>query len=72
MDFTPSQCRACKRKQPEKLACEAYPAGIPDAMLFGGGDHRQPRPGDGGRTFLLAPGPEAAQEFGYWEQVYGA
>lgn len=71
MDFTPSQCRACRRRT-SATTCEAYPQRIPDSMLFGGGDHRKPRPGDGGKRFELAPGPDAAREFGYWTQVYGA
>lgn len=71
MDFTPSQCRACKRKT-GPTTCEAYPGRIPDVMLFGGGDHREPRVGDHGKLFEQASGEKAAEEFGFWEQVYGA
>lgn len=70
-EFTPSQCRACERKLTART-CEAFPEGIPDLMLFGGGDHRLPLPGDQNKQFLLADADDAEAEFGYWQQVYGA
>jgi len=33
------------------LTCDAYPDGIPDAILFGDSDHKTPYPGDHGITF---------------------
>jgi hypothetical protein len=71
VEYVPSQCYACERKLGESLRCEAYPDGIPEDMLTGGGDHRLPRAGDNGKQFLLADAPDAEQEFGFWAQVYG-
>jgi hypothetical protein len=72
-DFTPSQCRACERRITARV-CEAFPGspGIPDLMLFGGGDHRVPLSGDHGKQFLLSAADDAEQEFTDWQQVYGA
>jgi hypothetical protein len=36
-----------------------------------GGDHRDPLPGDGGIRFELKEGPEAAEAFATWKQVFG-
>lgn len=33
------------------MACAAYPQGIPDQILYGGLDHRQPLADDNGITF---------------------
>jgi hypothetical protein len=54
-------CEACSRLRaldPETgmgHACDAFPAGIPDAIYLDGYDHRDPYPGDGGIRFLLDP-----------------
>lgn len=40
--------------------CEAYPDGIPEAIISQGADHRNPQPGDHGIRFLMKPGEEAA------------
>lgn len=52
-------CESCARLGPcgntgMGTCCEAFPAGIPDAIYVDGGDHRQPVDGDGGVTFLLS------------------
>lgn len=48
---TISQCVACARKTPGAGTCEAFPDGIPDAILLNDADHRYPFPGDGGLQF---------------------
>ena len=40
---------------PVELACDAYPDGIPDAIIDNEVDHRQPHDGDGGLTFVKIP-----------------
>jgi hypothetical protein len=45
-----NQCLECKHYT-GVLTCAAYPAGIPEAILTGEHDHRQPYPGDQGITF---------------------
>lgn len=54
-------CFACQHRRGDK--CDAYPKGIPDPIIFGGFDHRQPYGGEatrGGRPILfeLEPGRE--------------
>lgn len=67
----PPICDACSRLGPKPdgpgLACEAFPAGIPDAILVEGFDHRQAFDGDNGVRFQLEPGADgrlAAYEAG--------
>jgi hypothetical protein len=53
-------CVGCVRFQPwwtaphgiEKAHCAAFPDGIPDDIIYGGFDHRQPHEGDHGIRFL--------------------
>lgn len=57
----PILCLSCVRlRDAEHGACEAFPAGIPDAIWESGGDHRQPVSGDQGLRFKLKPGREQA------------
>lgn len=46
-------CRFFEKSQDEKygLFCKAYADGIPDAILTGEHDHREPYPGDNGIRF---------------------
>lgn len=50
-------CFACDRWAGGR--CSAFPQGIPDAIMFGGFDHREPFGGEvEGRLFVLEPGEE--------------
>jgi hypothetical protein len=54
--YAAPMCMACARydRNARNLACEAYPDGIPNAILQSWVDHREPQPGDGGLRFVLA------------------
>lgn len=54
-------CLACShyRREAPRLACTAFPDGIPDAILESRADHRMPLPGDGGIRFELDPAWES-------------
>jgi hypothetical protein len=47
-------CLGCRRfvvADREPLTCDAFPSGIPEAIIMNGADHREPYPGDGGSLF---------------------
>ena len=45
-----NQCIECKRYEGQ-AECEAYPDGIPEAIITGDHDHTEPYPGDHGIQF---------------------
>ena len=47
------QCILCANYRSDKygLVCEAYPNGIPNAIINGEHDHTKPYPGDNGIRF---------------------
>ena len=48
----PAQCRICKHLRDARLwTCDAFPYGIPAAILSNRFDHRNPFPGDHGIRF---------------------
>lgn len=70
--IVPVQCHACthyRRKAPG--TCDAFPGGIPAAVLSYGADHRLPVAGDHGVRFELADTDDARQAFADWQLVFG-
>lgn len=52
-----TMCFSCKRlrRSLDGPSCSAFPEGIPEQIIVGGFDHRQPFPGDGGQRFVQHP-----------------
>jgi hypothetical protein len=70
--LVPSLCNACTRLRTGGATCDAYPGGIPQAMLTQLGDHRTARAGDQGLRFVQLGGADAAAAFDLWHRVSGA
>ena len=70
----PTQCAACVHFRGaatnQALACDAFPGGIPNNIVYFGEDHRKPRRGDHGVTFEQKPGEQAAKDFEAWRSVH--
>ncbi len=62
IDIPAPMCIFCKHLKYGSTRCEAFPEGIPDAIMFGSHDHRVPYEGDHGILFELIPGEEASLE----------
>ncbi|KNZ68846.1 hypothetical protein Tfer_2615 [Thermincola ferriacetica] len=61
-------CMTCDHfiDDPERLICEAFPNGIPEAIINSQADHRMPYPGDNGIQYkrkLNGPGLAEPQYF---------
>lgn len=71
----PMQCFACVHARFTTTptggrlptSCAAFPDGIPETMT-GGGDHREPLPGDRGVRFEQADGQPAEEAFAAWQR----
>ncbi len=50
------ECVHFTRDSEEGLRCDAFPEGIPDAIIYGDSDHNKPFPGDGGIVFESSDG----------------
>lgn len=53
----------------EPWKCAAFPYGIPQEIMPGGGDHRQPVEGDGGITYELMLGQH--RQLKIWRELRG-
>lgn len=60
-------CPACSRFRSGD-ACLAFPDGIPEGIQRFGESHLEPVEGDGGITFNLKAGDEAAESFASWKR----
>ena len=66
---TPSMCRACERFSGG--VCEAFPDGIPSAVIFFGEPHVVPREGDHGLQFKQGNSEQQVQAFEDWQTTFG-
>ena len=51
-------CDTCAHKEPGMATCVAFPTGIPDDILAGRHQHREPYPGDHGVQYEPVEGGE--------------
>lgn len=62
-------CVACSRFR-GRDKCLAFPNGIPEDIQRFGEPHLKPVPGDGGFTFNLKAGADAAEAFENWKKSH--
>jgi hypothetical protein len=55
-DLILSQCVSCRHKHAGGATCDAFPQGVPDAILRNQHDHCQPYPNDRGVRWVPQPG----------------
>lgn len=62
------QCFDCRHldRQAGRMACSAFPGGIPEPILLADHDHHEPYPGDRGIRF--EPDPRSGLETGVGEE----
>lgn len=53
-------CKRLNKATPDKMTCEAFPNGIPGDIIVWKADHREPFPGDNGKTFAVNPKKEGS------------
>lgn len=63
----PPMCIWCDRLFDDRLACKAFPRGIPDDILDSVHDHRKPYDGDTGIVFTPLPDPAVPLDWSIWE-----
>jgi hypothetical protein len=66
-DAGPPICYNCQRRKPNDsnpFVCDAFPGGIPAAIIENRADHRTPFPGDRGLTFVPIDSSIPFPEFG--------
>lgn len=66
----PALCWGCERFREDGTTCDAFPDGIPESILLGGADHREPVDGDHGMQFEQTPGLESFTAA--WAEAVGA
>lgn len=71
----PTLCVSCthlrERATGKPFTCDAFPGGIPQAIVMFGGDHRTTRRGDHGVTYEQREGAEAKALLDDWLHVEG-
>lgn len=50
--FNSNSCSSCQRYNTEEIICDAFPEGIPDAIIYGENLHDKPVSGDHGLQYL--------------------
>lgn len=70
-DEMPKICNSCARYRGNGQ-CDAFPEAIPDDIMWGTGDHRDPRSGDRGLLYVMARRDDAQFLFDAWLAYFRA
>jgi hypothetical protein len=54
-----NECRYWHRENFEGFTCDAFPGGVPEAIIRSEHDHREPYPGDNGIRYEPVNGPSS-------------